>query len=106
MKQTVGKILLLQENGNDRLALEDGQFVVTVGTDNYYLQYRVKIGAYNDNGHGPNSTEHVIFSAEGSKTSLHLVNLLIGQALTKIIYFILFIVRDTFANSPMFIFSF
>ncbi|KAL5009483.1 hypothetical protein ScPMuIL_011788 [Solemya velum] len=36
---------------------------VTVG--NYYLKYQVKVGAYNEMGSGPNSTEVVIFSAEG-----------------------------------------
>ncbi|XP_045161359.2 contactin-like isoform X2 [Mercenaria mercenaria] len=54
----------LEKADNDR-ALKEGRYVVTVGTDNYYLQYRVKVGAYNDNGHGPNSTEQIIYSAEG-----------------------------------------
>ena len=42
-------------------------FSTTVGLDNYYLQYQVKVAAYNDLGHGPNSTEQIVFSAEGSK---------------------------------------
>lgn len=54
------------------LALKEGMYVVTVGTDNYYLQYRVKVAAYNDKGHGPNSTEQVIYSAEGSKCIVNL----------------------------------
>ncbi|XP_053378888.1 contactin-like isoform X2 [Mercenaria mercenaria] len=54
-----------KENATDKLALEEGKFVVTVGTENYYLQYRVKVGAYNKNGPGPNSTERIIYSAEG-----------------------------------------
>ena len=45
-------------------------FTANVGLDNYYLQYEVKVGAYNVHGDGPNSTVAVIFSAEGSKYSL------------------------------------
>ena len=60
-------IIFLQENGTNKLALEDGKYVITVGQDNYYLQYRAKVGAYNINGHGPNSSEVIIYSAEGSK---------------------------------------
>ena len=36
-----------------------------VGLENYYLQYDVMVGAYNDIGDGPNSTTVVIYSAEG-----------------------------------------
>jgi hypothetical protein len=38
-----------------------------VGLDNYYIEYSVKVGAFNEHGSGPNSTEHIIMSAEGSK---------------------------------------
>lgn len=38
-----------------------------VGRDNYYLEYTVKVGAFNDHGSGPNSTETIVMSAEGSK---------------------------------------
>ena len=52
----------------------DGQtkvtFTVTVGIDDYYLQYEVKVGAYNVHGDGPNSTVTIIFSAEGSKFAI------------------------------------
>ncbi|XP_060571798.1 contactin-like [Ruditapes philippinarum] len=54
-----------KEDGKNKLALEDGKYVVTVGSENYYLQYKVKVGAYNINGHGPNSSEVIIYSAEG-----------------------------------------
>ena len=46
-------------------------FTVTIGPDNYYLQYDVKIGCYNDEGDGPNSTASIIYSAEGSECYLH-----------------------------------
>ncbi|XP_045162637.2 contactin-like [Mercenaria mercenaria] len=36
-----------------------------VGLDNYYLEYSVKVGAFNKHGSGPNSTLHDIMSAEG-----------------------------------------
>ena len=42
-------------------------YTVTIGPDNYYLQYDVKIGCYNDKGDGPNSTVSIIYSAEGSE---------------------------------------
>ncbi|XP_060571800.1 contactin-3-like [Ruditapes philippinarum] len=54
-----------REVGRDEMALKRGRYSVTVGTDNYYLQYRVMIGAHNNKGHGPNSTEQIIYSAEG-----------------------------------------
>jgi hypothetical protein len=38
-----------------------------VGLDNYYLEYSVKVGAFNKHGSGPNSTLHTIMSAEGSE---------------------------------------
>lgn len=57
----------MQEIGDKALALQEGKFVIVVGIDNYYLQYMVKVAAYNDNGHGPNSTVADIYSAEGSK---------------------------------------
>lgn len=38
-----------------------------VGLDNFYLEYVVKVGAFNKHGSGPNTTEHIIMSAEGSK---------------------------------------
>lgn len=43
------------------------RLTVQVGEDNYYLQYEIKIQVYNDMGKGPNSTEAVVYSAEGSK---------------------------------------
>ena len=42
-------------------------FTATIGLDNFYSQYEVKVGAYNIHGDGPNSTVTVIYSAEGSK---------------------------------------
>ena len=44
-----------------------GVMTVTVGEDNYYLQYQFKVAAINDIGHGPNSSVATIFSAMGSK---------------------------------------
>ena len=41
-------------------------FTANVGLDNYYLEYEVKVGAYNDLGSGPNSTDTIVMSAEGS----------------------------------------
>ena len=43
------------------------RYTELVGKDNFYLQYIVKVGAYNKFGDGPNSTERLIMSAEGSK---------------------------------------
>lgn len=40
-----------------------------VGVDNYFLEYEVKVQAFNDKGFGPNSTEVVVFSAEDRKLS-------------------------------------
>lgn len=42
-----------------------GQYVAIVGLENYYLQYDVMVGAYNDIGDGPNSTTVIVYSAEG-----------------------------------------
>jgi len=41
-------------------------FTANVGLENYYLEYEVKVGAYNDLGSGPNSTDTIVMSAEGS----------------------------------------
>lgn len=40
----------------------------TVGLDNFYLEYTVKIQAYNQEGYGPISNEFQVFSAEGMPT--------------------------------------
>ncbi|GFN89730.1 contactin [Plakobranchus ocellatus] len=42
----------------------ENTFTTTVGADNFYLEYEVKIAAFNNNGTGPNSTVHTIMSAE------------------------------------------
>ena len=70
-------ILPLQEKILDRNAkryyednaerVERLMFTVTIGPENYYLQYDVKVGCYNDKGDGPNSTAAIIYSAEGSE---------------------------------------
>ena len=59
-------------------------FTANVGLDNYYLQYEVKVGAYNVHGDGPNSTVAVIFSAEGSKYSLSLKMTCIGRSVCSL----------------------
>ncbi|KAL4235250.1 hypothetical protein ACF0H5_006888 [Mactra antiquata] len=41
---------------------------VTVGVDNYYLPYTIKIQAYNEKGYGPIGPEATVFSAEGMPT--------------------------------------
>lgn len=41
-----------------------------VGEDNFYLEYSVKVGAFNKHGSGPNSTVQPVMSAEGSKLIL------------------------------------
>ena len=46
--------------------VERMMYTILVGPDNYYLQYDVKVGTFNDYGSGPNSTAEVIYSAEGS----------------------------------------
>lgn len=46
-----------------------------VGEENFYLEYEIKIQVYNDVGKGPNSTEAVVYSAEGSEWTL-IVNML------------------------------
>ena len=43
----------------------EGEYVATVGLENYYIQYDVMVGAYNDIGDGPNSTVYTVYSAEG-----------------------------------------
>lgn len=43
------------------------RLTVQVGEENYYLEYEIKIQVYNLMGKGPNSTEAVVYSAEGSK---------------------------------------
>ncbi|KAJ8307147.1 hypothetical protein KUTeg_015231 [Tegillarca granosa] len=40
----------------------------TVGENNYYLEYEVKVGAWNEIGPGPNSTIALVYSAEGMPT--------------------------------------
>ncbi|OWF48663.1 contactin-like isoform X2 [Mizuhopecten yessoensis] len=44
------------------------QHVEDVGLNNYYLQYEVIIGAFNEFGYGPNSTIAIVYSAEGMPT--------------------------------------
>ncbi|OWF40587.1 contactin-like [Mizuhopecten yessoensis] len=41
------------------------EYVMLVGENNFYLQYEVKIQAFNDYGRGPNSSVVLVFSAEG-----------------------------------------
>ncbi|XP_022336470.2 contactin-like [Crassostrea virginica] len=41
------------------------RLTVQVGEENFYLEYEIKIQVYNDVGKGPNSTEAVVYSAEG-----------------------------------------
>ena len=54
-----------------KISTNDGEtkvtFTATVGLDNFYLQYEVKVGAFNIYGDGPNSTVTIIYSAEGSE---------------------------------------
>ena len=45
-----------------------GSFAHTVGRENYYLQYEVKVTAFNEYGQGPTSPDGVyIYSAEDCK---------------------------------------
>ena len=60
--------------------IERMMFTKTIGPDNFYLQYDVKIGTYNDHGDGPNSTASIIWSAEGSKFVLT-ISILIDYAI-------------------------
>lgn len=48
-------------------------FVTTLTSNDYYLQYEIKIGVRNRIGYGPNSTIAVIYSAEGSKLVLQIL---------------------------------
>ena len=42
-------------------------FVTVVGVDNYYLEYEVKVAAFNVLGQGPNSSIAVVMSQEDRK---------------------------------------
>ncbi|KAJ8307559.1 hypothetical protein KUTeg_015643 [Tegillarca granosa] len=44
---------------------ETEEYVTLVGIDNFYLQYEVKVQAFNDFGRGPNSSVSLVYSAEG-----------------------------------------
>ncbi|RUS71142.1 hypothetical protein EGW08_021095 [Elysia chlorotica] len=46
-----------------------GKYVTFVGKDNYYLEYDFKLQAFNARGHGPNSTQVIVMSAEDWYTS-------------------------------------
>ena len=73
--KTPQKLVILQDTVTNERAKQiltrDGEmkvtFTATVGLDNYYMQYEVKVGAYNIHGDGPNSSVKVIYSAEGSE---------------------------------------
>ncbi|XP_055860982.1 contactin-5-like isoform X1 [Biomphalaria glabrata] len=41
---------------------EENKYAATVGADNYYLEYEVKIAGFNSIGHGPNSSVVIIMS--------------------------------------------
>ncbi|KAH9496096.1 hypothetical protein Btru_012712 [Bulinus truncatus] len=40
----------------------DNKFAGTIGADNYYLEYEIKIAAFNDEGQGPNSSVTIVMS--------------------------------------------
>ncbi|KAK3772496.1 hypothetical protein RRG08_043711 [Elysia crispata] len=42
----------------------ENAYAALVGADNFYLEYEVMVGAFNPNGSGPNSTVHIVMSAE------------------------------------------
>lgn len=67
-----------RERASDERSLTEGMYTVTVGEDNYYTQYLVKVGAFNDKGHGPNSTEHIVMSAEGMPNSVPVLSTMDG----------------------------
>ncbi|KAK0067653.1 contactin-like isoform X2, partial [Biomphalaria pfeifferi] len=41
---------------------QENKYAATVGADNYYLEYEVKIAGFNSIGHGPNSSVVIIMS--------------------------------------------
>ncbi|XP_067686212.1 contactin-like [Haliotis asinina] len=46
-----------------------GEWVTTVGSENYYLEYEVMVAAFNSLGQGPNSTISIVLSAEDMPTA-------------------------------------
>ncbi|XP_046331627.2 contactin-like [Haliotis rufescens] len=46
-----------------------GEWVTTVGGENYYLEYEVMVAAFNSLGQGPNSTINIVLSAEDMPTA-------------------------------------
>ena len=47
------------------------KYTALVGVENYYLEYEVKVAAFNYLGQGPNSTVTIIMSAEDSKYNVY-----------------------------------
>lgn len=57
-------------------AYANTSFYSTVGVDNFYIPYTVKVQAYNEKGDGPIGPEATVYSAEGSEYSQTRVNTL------------------------------
>ena len=49
----------------------EGFYAHTVGTDLFYTLYEVRVSAFNNIGHGPQSPSAYVYSAENSKNALH-----------------------------------
>ncbi|XP_025082373.1 contactin-like [Pomacea canaliculata] len=49
---------------SDTVTGRTNSYVALVGEENFYLEYEVKVGAFNSLGNGPNTTVYIIMSAE------------------------------------------
>lgn len=49
------------------------RYVALIGVENYFLEYEIKVGAFNNLGDGPNSTVFTVMSAEDSNHSCFLL---------------------------------
>lgn len=53
---------------------QENKYAATVGADNYYLEYEVKIAGFNSIGHGPNSSVVIIMSQADSECFKEIVH--------------------------------
>ena len=54
-------------SSQDSVDASTDTYVTVVGADNYYLEYEVKVAAFNALGQGPNSSIVVVMSQEDCK---------------------------------------
>ncbi|XP_025080368.1 contactin-like [Pomacea canaliculata] len=64
------KLFWRKKTGNDDRWQKDvvyghiNRYVALIGVENYFLEYEIKVGAFNNLGDGPNSTVFTVMSAE------------------------------------------